>query len=281
MSMHSLEEQIRGRFQSGSPRLPVLPEAVIEVRRMMNDDSKGAADIARALGRDPALSSAVLRVANSARFRAGGAEIRNLAMAVQRLGGRRTLDLLVAISSKVHMAVKDRRMQALVRKANDYSLQVAVTAQHVATVLRMPDPAEAFLAGMLFDIGAPAIVSAAGDLLVDHTDAECDELIRALHHEMGGRLLALWEMPDIFAAVATYHGVEADDRPHEALIDMVDAARIVLADMGRNAPFDAGYDGPVAQQPPIRRLGLSATHLAAVEVELESDVEELRAALGA
>ncbi len=281
MDASDLAGLIRRRFREGDARLPVLPEAVIEVRRIVGDERKGAADIARVIGGDPTLSSSVLRVANSARFRASGAEIRSLPVAIQRLGGRRTLELLVAISSRLHMAVRERALQAMIRECNDYCLRVAIAAQHLARLSRAADPGEAFLAGLLFEIGVPAIISAAEKELASCSEADRLGVVRALHREMGGRLLTLWEMPDIFAAVATHHGIEADDRPHEALIDLVDAACLLLVSLGRPSPFDEPPETTsLANAACARRLNITETHLAAVEVELEDACGELGAALG-
>lgn len=96
---------------------------------------------------------------------------------------------------------------------------------------------------------------------------------------MGGRLLNLWQMPDIFSTVASHHGIEADDRPRESLIDLIDAADFMIQRSGYKVLFDAIGEGvEVEHFPPIQRLGISATHLAAVEVELEEGLGDLQQA---
>ncbi|TLS66952.1 HDOD domain-containing protein [Mariprofundus erugo] len=277
MSVDSFElaKEIRRRFEAGDARLPVLPEAVIKVRQIVNDQEKGAADIARVLASDTTFSTTVLRIANSARFRGTGQEVRNLSMAIQRLGGRRTLQLMTAISSQVHLAVKVPELQVLLRESTQHALLVAAAAQHLARLTGSIDPEEGFMGGMLFDVGVAAIICAVPDEIARCNNEQRHELLGQLHREMGGRLLTYWEMPDAFIALASHHGVEADDRPRENLIDVIDAVQFLLAGMGYAPPFDTLPDMDVLHYPPMKRLGLNETHLAAVEVELEDSFQEL------
>ncbi len=274
---YTLAEEIRRRFRDGDARLPVLPEAVIEVRKIVRDEEKGAADIARVIAQDATFSTTVLRIANSARFKTGSHEIRNLPMAIQRLGGRRTLQLMTAISAQLHMAVKDKGLQTLLRESAKHSLLVAVAAQHLAKLVGGVDPEDAFMAGMLFDIGVSAIICAVPDEVANCGSKQSHIILRQLHREMGGRLLTYWEMPDSFIALASHHGVESDDRPRENLIEIIDSVQFLLAGSGYVPPFDDIPEGIDAlHYPPMQRLGLNETHLAAVEVELEDGFEEMQ-----
>jgi len=274
---YAIAEKIRRCFRDGDARLPVLPEAVIEVRKIVQDERKGAADIARVIAKDTTFSTTVLRIANSARFKGGSYEIRNLPMAIQRLGGRRTLQLMTAISSQLHLAVKDRDLQTLLRESTQHSLLVAVAAQHLAKLVGGVDPEEACMAGMLFDVGVAAIICAVPDEIAACGDEQSHKILRQLHREMGGRLLTYWEMPDAFIALASHHGVESDDRPRENLIDVIDSVQFLLAGNGHKPPFDDVPEGVDAlHYPPMQRLGLNETHLAAVEVELEDGLEEMQ-----
>lgn len=276
MNNTTLAKTIRQKLANGEARMPVLPESVLKVKAIIQDERKGADDIARVIGSEPTFSTAVLRLANSARFRTTNHEIRSLPMAIQRLGGSKTLQLLIAVSAKLYLTVKDRSMQQLIRRSSRYSLLVATAAQHLARMVRSADPEEAFLAGMLFDVGIPAMLCAVPEEFKACSDEDKMELLKLLHREMGGRLMHQWDMPDVFASVAAHHGIEADDRPREKLIDYVDAACFLLQMAGHPAPFDDIPEGiEPLHHPPMKRLGITETHLAAVEVELEDGLAEL------
>ena len=277
LTTSQLAEVIRERFNSGEAKLPILPEAVMKVREIVNDQNKGAADIAKVIRDDPTFSTTVLRIANSAKFRGNNNEIRNLPMAIQRLGGNQTLQLLIAISSKLHMQVKNKALKKILRTVSQHSLMVGVAAQQLALLLRSPSPEEAFLAGIIHDIGVPAVICAVPEELATCSPADQLMVIQDLHREMGARLLNSWGMPDIFSTVASHHGIESDDRPLDQLIDYIDAADYMVQRNDHKVLFDAIDTGISPEKyPPIQRLNITETHLAAVEVELESDLEELQ-----
>jgi len=276
----AIAEEIRQRFRDGKAKLPLLPDAVIKVRAIVNDEEKGAADIAKALATDMTFSATVLRIANSAKFKSGNYEIRSLPMAIQRLGGRRTLQLMVAISSKIHISVKNKSLRVILKKTSDHSMQVAVAAQHLATLIRSAEPEEAFLAGMLHDVGVQAVVCAVPDILLQLNTEQQLRVIQRLHREMGGRLLNHWGMPDVFETIASHHGIESDDRPRDKLIDFVDAADFLVQSNGCPVLFDAVGDVDLLHYPPIQRLGATETHLAAVEIELEDGIKSMQESVG-
>ncbi len=281
LQQHQLAAMIRQKFNSGEAKLPLLPEAVIKVQRIVKDESKGAADIAKAIGDDPTFSTTVMRLVNSTQFNTSGHEIRSLQIAVQRLGARKVLQLMIALSAKVHIKVKHKELRAILSKSASHSLMVACAAQHLAKLIGSADPDEAFLAGMIHDIGIPAVVSAAEKELSE-IDAESRlDAICCLHREMGGRLLSYWNMPDVFATVASHHGIESDDRPNERLIDYVDAADFLIQRGGKDVMFDAVSEGiETANYPAISRLEATEIHIAAVEVELEDSLKGMRQAIG-
>jgi len=281
MQQHDLAAMIREKFNSGEAKLPLLPEAVIKVQRILKDESKGAADIAKAIGDDPTFSTTVMRLCNSAQFNPRGHEIRSLQVAIQRLGARKVLQLMIVLSAKVHIKVKNRELQEVLRKSAKHALIVACAAQHLAKLIGSADPDEVFLAGMVHDIGIPAVISAAEKELLEIEPESRLETICTLHREMGGRLLSYWDMPDIFATVASHHGIESDDRPNERLIDYVDAADFLIQRDGHKVMFDSISEGiETSNFPPIIRLGATEIHIAAVEVELEDSIKGMQQAIG-
>ncbi len=272
-------EVIRIRFRKGEAKLPLLPKAVLEVQKIIQDESKGASDISKALEASPTFAATVLRIANSPEFKRGNYEVRSLSMAVQRLGGRRTLELMVAISAKLHMNVKDKGLKKILDQNKNDALHVAVAAQHLAQIIPGVEPEEAFLAGMLHDIGVQAVICAVSDLLGPLAYEDQISIIQSLHREMGGRLLNYWGMPDAFESIATHHGIESDDRPRDKLIDFVDAANFLVQAHGHAVLFDPVPDIDPTHYLPIQRIGAKETHLAAIEIELEDAVRNMASAL--
>ncbi|MDX8401906.1 MAG: HDOD domain-containing protein [Mariprofundaceae bacterium] len=271
---------IREQFKSGDFRLPVLPAAVLQVQKMANDDSHGAADIAGVLEQEPSMAATIIRLANSAQFNPTGKEIRNLPFAVQRLGPRKAAQLLFALGSQMIVPVASSGLQSLLAHVNEYSIRTAVAARHLAHLIKACDPDDAFLAGMLHCIGIPALIHAAGKEIVALPEDIRQATIEQLYRETGARLLVFWEVPHSLVNVASYHGIEADDRPKDKIIDFVDAGAFIVQQLGFPAPFcndDSNID--MASFPPIQRIGATDTHIAAVEIELEDAFQEIATAL--
>lgn len=275
--MNALSEMVRKQLIAGNIRLPALPESMFEVKNILDDEEKGAADIAKVIKSDQALSTAVIRIANSSRFNTRGTKISNLPMAIQRIGGKRTFEVLIAISSKVLLQVKDKKLQENIRTSFQHSQMVAVASQEIARCLRGPASEEAFLAGFVHDIGLPAVICAIPDELLALSAQERETVLDSLHREVGGRLLAMWGMADTLIEVASHHELEGGDRPSGKLIDYVDAANFMVERIKAAAAGEAECD--FSQSPAIVRLGMSEAVLISVEMEVEEAAEELQSAM--
>jgi len=279
--VEQLADKIRHKFNSGEVRLPVLPEAVLKVRAIIGDERKGSQEIAKVIGDNPTFSTAVLRIVNSARFNPAGKEIRNLPMAIQRLGDKHTLQLMISISGKMCMQVKNADLPHSLREISNHKLLVAVAAQHLAQIIPDVMPDEAFMAGLLYEIGASLVISAVPDDLIACAPDIRVDIVHRLHREMGARLFNYWNMPNVFTQVVLHHGIESDDRPREKLIDYVDAADFIVQHTGYRAMLDTlAEDKDPMQIPAVKRLGINQTHIAAIEVELEDELADLKEIFG-
>ena len=280
-SVNDIATLIRKKFKDGEARLPVLPDAVLKVRAVIADDSKGSTDIAKVISESPAFSAAVLRIANSARFNPSRNEIRNLPIAIQRIGSRQVLQLLMAISSRLYMQVKEVALQEDIRRNFNHSLAVGLAAQHLAQMIPQVSPEDAFITGLLHKIGVPSMICAVPDELMACDAEQRLEILQKLHREMGARLFYFWNLPDIFAQVILHQGIESDDRPREKLIDFVDAGSYITQHLGHEPLLDSlPVSADPLQYPAIKRLGITDSHIAAIEIELDDGLEEMQQAFG-
>jgi len=282
MTSADIAASIRQKFNNGEARLPVLPDAVLRVRSVIADDRKGSKDIAAVISDSPAFSAAVLRIANSARFNQSHNEIRNLPMAIQRIGSKQVLQLMMGIASRLYMQVKQPELQDLIRRNFNHSLAVAVAAQHIAQMIPQVPQEDAFITGLLHKIGIPTVICAVPGELMACSAERRTEILQQLHREMGARLFHFWNLPDIFSQVILHQGIESDDRPREKLIDFVDAASFITQHLGHEPLLDSVPDGvDPLQFRAIRRLGIGESHIAAIEIELDDTLEEMQLAFAA
>ncbi len=78
--------------------LPVLPEVVMQVQKLLNEDDGNFNDLAKLLEGDVTLSSAVLKTANSALFNYSGQRITDLSKALFRIGRRELEKIVLSVS---------------------------------------------------------------------------------------------------------------------------------------------------------------------------------------
>jgi len=192
--------------------LPSLPTTVVALGQAIADDRCTVDRILTILAKDPPLSAAMLRVANTAGY-AGDARVSDLRTAVQRLG----YDALVNLG----------RTTAVIRGFRDskhldstmlwqHSVAVALTSKAICRLQGNRAMEEtAFLAGLLHDIGklaldrcfteeyAPVVQAfLAGEFIVD---AE-KRLLGITHAEVGAMVAENWNFPpDLVEAIRDHH----------------------------------------------------------------------------
>jgi two-component system nitrogen regulation sensor histidine kinase GlnL len=132
-------------------QLPSLPEITLRaLEACLQDESyRRISDIVSA---DTALVTRVLALANSALY-GPSSQIRSIDQALLRLGTRRfhTLVLTAALRQVLYELGADQWQQ--LRDFWRHSLTTALTARALATLTRYPEPDQAFMLGMLHNVG--------------------------------------------------------------------------------------------------------------------------------
>ena len=195
-------------------QLPTLPRVAAEVMEAMRDPNASMARMAEVISCDPALTAKVLRVANSAFY--GVRElVGSLQLALSILGMREINSLVLSLAVF--------RVFPKGRGETDYDLDLfwshsAVTGQISRALcrrLKLPGGEEAFVAGLLHDIGrivfveychdefmqAVSLASAEG---VSMTEAE-QSVIGLSHADLGGELAGRWRLPGVIVCGIQYH----------------------------------------------------------------------------
>jgi diguanylate cyclase (GGDEF)-like protein len=205
-----VEEHLSSLVNFPSP--PGVATHIIEIAR---DPDVELSVVAKALGLDSALSSKILRIANSA-FYAQRRKSESLRQALVVLGLNATLTLALSFS-----LVKSLRAG----KANGLehplywrrALLAATSARALAEALHHPLVEEIFLAALLQDIGMlaldQAVPSLYGDrsLQRDHVALADFERLRvgADHAQIGGWLMRKWSLPDrLHRAISQSHRID-------------------------------------------------------------------------
>jgi HD-like signal output (HDOD) protein len=188
--------------------LPSQPKVYGRLVQMLKRPDANFRAVGKVVESDVAISTEIIRVANTPYF-SRGRGVRNVIDAVGRLGTRTVRDLVLA--QEVFMAVASGPNQKLIEKIHRHSVDVAVAAR--AIVSRPKDRDDAFLAGLLHDVGRLVVASelpAASPIVDSDGDIEQEQsVIGVTHAELGAYLTGLWGLPyQIVWATAAHHEAE-------------------------------------------------------------------------
>jgi two-component system cell cycle response regulator len=216
--------------------LPSLPTVAIQVLQMTQADDVSLADIARVIQQDPALTVKVLKVVNSSLF-GMSRRISSVQQAMVVLG-LRTVKVMVLSFSLVD-TLKDRRNSTF-----DYtgywrrSLTTAVAAKSLAERVRPEYAEEAFVCGLLCDIGTLAAYHCARDMylpVLQRYEAEHQPLqnierimLGVTHEAVSMELLDYWGLPEsLCLPVSSHHAPISEALPQDEPV--ADLCRILRA----------------------------------------------------
>ena len=202
--------------------LPSLPHILLRVLDMCNHDKISLRAIADIIGKDTALSSKVIGASNSALF----GRQNNLASLEQKLT-LLGLDMVqtIAISSSVYQVFNNLNSSPEfdLKLFWRHSLTSAFLAKLLAQETSYPHPEEAYLTGLLLDVGQLVLWSnfpkQYAALLAEKVDdiqlmARESEEIGNNHCEVGSWLVSSWNLNSFMADAVLYHHM-----PQEKIAD--------------------------------------------------------------
>ena len=221
----SLQDAIRAVISSDDCELPVLPEVAAQLLKLTGDVDCEVSDIVALIKRDQSLTSHLLRISNSVRY-STGVTVSSIQQAVARLGLLCVREIVVLISCQCKIFdVPD--FETHVRHSFRRSLATAAFAQEIARVRRM-NVEEAFLSGLLHDVGRPILFQALATRRRRYglaaSDAEICEAAEKHRILLAAKLIISW---DLSARVA--EAVQFQLSPQDAPGCLQQAATINLA----------------------------------------------------
>ncbi len=221
--------------------LPALPESTLKVMHLTDDPRTNAADIARALSMDQAMTVRLLKLANSA-FYGGMRRVATVTEAVVLLGQRTVRNMAIALSCQ---ELLDRALPGYGMDTGElwrHSFCCAYAAQALARKAGYRVAEEAFVGGLLHDIGKVILnlymqaefakVSKLASL-ASLPFMEAERLVLGFDHaEAGARVLEKWNLPAPLVASVRYHHSPQDEPEPSALTAIVHLADVQCLMMG-------------------------------------------------
>lgn len=203
-------------FVQGAARLPVMPKATVRLLELLESPECTARALAEVIETEPALAVRILKLANSPFYGQRG-RIASVSRATIVLGAKTVRSLAMAVwtctlKAQMRNADEMRLMMPLLQ----HGLATGVAAQMLAEKTSRALAEDAFMAGLLHDIGRVALVAELGtryrdDILVPAVEASMplhDREAAVLgfdHRALGARLMSSWGLPGFLADVAERH----------------------------------------------------------------------------
>jgi putative nucleotidyltransferase with HDIG domain len=125
-----------------------MPNVAQQVLSLLSNPDTTAEKLQDIISADQALAARILKIANSPFYGIPRA-IRTLSMAIMILGYKMIRNSVIATSTKSI----NKRIGLMEVMMWEHSVGVSIASYLIAKEIRFPDPEEAFLAGLLHDIG--------------------------------------------------------------------------------------------------------------------------------
>ncbi|MCB9556752.1 MAG: HDOD domain-containing protein [Deltaproteobacteria bacterium] len=261
--------------------MPAPPGLIGRLMAKINDPDSSVDEVAKILGSDPTSSVRLLKLANSAFYGMMG-KISTVQRAVVVLGFKTVYSLVVTIWTHTLAArSRDADEFRLLSSMFAHGLTSAISASLLVRSRESVIPDDAFMAGLLHDIGRTALVCQLGKdyedrvlLPAEHGNQSLTELELSVlgfsHTELGAELMSQWHLPQFLSAVAARHHDAEIDRDSEPLL-----AAVMLADS--LATVSGSNVAPGANRPD--RTELRAGFGVAEEEDVQAHADECQTQL--
>jgi HD-like signal output (HDOD) protein len=273
----------------GLNELPSLPAIVLPVLNLLNakSDDIDLQKTARLVSHDGALSTQVLRMANSPLFGLRSS-VTTLRAAALTLGVSRLRDIVTACCL---MQITPKGVEMDAASFWEHSLACALVSRTLARKLNYGDTERAYLAGLVHDLGIlvnmlliprqfAKVVKAAAECHRPLRDVELEQL--GISHETTGQLLSTqWQLFDYLSDVMQYHHNVENSILDPSLTAIVSIADLLCRTSGLGYGYQENIEITLQEEAAWNVLATQSPHFRQLDMvrftlEVESYVKEVR-----
>jgi HD-like signal output (HDOD) protein/signal transduction histidine kinase len=244
--MHQSDQDIRNRLLIA--RLPAMPQILVKLLGHLQADDLGMQELAALIAKDAGITGKILAVANSSAYHRNNRGV-NLEQSLVAIGTDMIKTLVISDSvfqtfnSFPHSGSTD------LRAFWKNSLTAATIARELARRTDYAQAEEAYLAGLLHNVGRLALLATAPKEYAFNFNARDDEDLCAVeqrtlqitHAEAGAWLIERWQLDSFLADAVLYHH-EPTERLETAhpLIRIVRLAHLLASHLDDEAALAEG-----------------------------------------
>ncbi len=225
-----------------------LPQSLAAVLKALNNPASGMNEIAGVISKDVSLTTRVLKMVNSAQY-GRHHKVSKVSEAVKVMG-LNSIKMLT-LSSSVFGMIPDKELadRCDIKRIWRHLIETATTARRIADETGYADKEEAFVAGILHDLGIIIMLLYYKEKYLDVIDTmkaerKCltdveKENFAFTHCDIGAEMVNSWKLPPQLAfVVGNHHRFDHKGlMPEDAELNNI----IALADRLTLGPFDEYY----------------------------------------
>ena len=195
-------QEIHQEFYHDEFDLPSMPEVALKINQAVQDENLDIQKIADIIQTDPMISARAVQVANSAMY-AHSQPVQTIKRAVQRIGLRAMRAIVMSVALRNLYSPQSPLIKKRMKIYYQHSIRVGVICHALTKKLKGFDPEQAFLAGLLHDIGTvPLLIRADKHKEIQDNVELLDKIMDDLKTKVGAMLLKQWGFEQELITVA-------------------------------------------------------------------------------
>lgn len=246
----ALFDEITELFKSKSITLPSLPEIALYINAALEKDDVSAKKLSKIIQMDPVIAARVVQVANSPLY--GDTQNDSIQDALARIGVDGVRTIVMGVVLRDLFMPNTQPVIDTMTKFYEHSIRTGVVCYALAKKLKGFNSDQAFMAGILHDIGVvPILVVADRHPQIAEKQNNLAAVLNHLKSYIGGMVLQQWDFSDKFIEVAKH---AYDWKRDVKKADYCDLVQVAL--MHSHLVGGEKINGPeLSDLPAFKRLG--------------------------
>ncbi|UFS72632.1 HDOD domain-containing protein [Geomonas sp. RF6] len=277
MTTKPFVELIKEQMDVEGLQLPMFHAVAVKLQEVLSSDDFTIEQVAALIIKDQALTSQILRLANSAFF-SGLSKVTTITEAVVRLGAREIASIaMMATQQNTYNSLTIPELRSYSQLLWRHAIGCAIGSRWLAERTGFKHLSqEAFIAGLLHDIGCLLILKVLEALLLSgETELKFSrelaaEIMETMHTDCGYDLMQKWNLPDLYSVIVRDHHKEQSDT-NNVLLSIVHLVNTTCRKLGLSTSPDTSV--MVAATFEAQNMGIKEITLAELEITIEDAME--------
>ena len=197
-----LIDDIKQAFYHNEVDLPSMPDVALRISGAIQNQDADFRQIATIVQADPVISARIVQVANSAMY-VGVSRVESVQNAITRIGLQAARVIVMTVVLKNLFAPQSPIVRKRMKDYYLHSIRIGAICHALASRLPGFDPEQAFLAGLMHNIGVlPLLIQADRRADLNQDPAVLEQVIEELAWQVGALLLKQWGFESQFVDAA-------------------------------------------------------------------------------